>query len=72
MFKDEYTEECKITNLESLDPELSSKEVAETYTIHDLWKLIQTEEEHDDGFGVGDTKKNKKKNVEIGKCKSKF
>ena len=63
MFKDEYTEECTVSNLKSLDEELSGKEIAESYTVHDLWNLIQTETEEDDGFGIPSEsakKKNKK------------
>ena len=63
MFKDEYTEECTVSNLKSLDEELSGKEIAEKYTVHDLWNLIQTETEEDDGFGIPSDsakKKNKK------------
>ena len=62
MFKDEYTEECTVSNLKSLDEELSGKEIAEKYTVHDLWNLIQTETEEDDGFGIpSDSKKKNKK-----------
>ena len=63
MFKEEYQEECKVSNLQSINPEMTSKEISEKYTINDLWSVIQAEEEEDDGFGVADKKKQKKKTI---------
>ena len=51
-FKDEYEEECNVTNLEALDESMDPNELAEQFTIDDLWQLIKEEEEEDDGFGV--------------------
>ena len=59
LFKDDFVEECDVSNIESIDPELTNKEVAEKYTIADLWKVIEDEEEEDDGFGVANVKKKK-------------
>ena len=59
-FKDEYVEECDVSNIESLDSEMTNKEIAEKYTIADLWKLIEDEDEEDDGFGVPANLKKKK------------
>ena len=61
LFKEEYVEECKVSNIESLDPELDAKEIAETYTINDLWTFINEEDDDDDGFGIADPKKKQKK-----------
>jgi hypothetical protein len=67
IFKEEYDEECKVTNLNPLDEsgELNAKELANKYTVEDLWKLIDDKEDEDDGFGVGEVKK-KKKNIKKG------
>ena len=59
LFKDEYVEECDVSNIESLEPDLTNKEIADKYTIGDLWKLIEDEDEEDDGFGVANLKKKK-------------
>lgn len=66
MFKEEYTEECKVTNLESLDPSLTPAEIAEQFTVNDLWSLILHEEDEDDGFGIADPKKKQKKTIKKG------
>ena len=48
LFKDEYVEECTVTNIESLDSELTNKEIADKYTIADLWKVIEDEDIEED------------------------
>lgn len=62
LFKEEYVEECNVSNIESLDPALSNKEIADTYTIDDLWSLVKSDEDdQDDGFGIVDPKKKTQK-----------
>ena len=61
LFKEEYVEECSVSNIDSLDPESTNKEIAETFTIDDLWTFIEDAEEEDDGFGVASVSGGKKK-----------
>ena len=68
LFKEEYVEECNVSNIESLDPALSNKEIADTYTIDDLWSLVKSDEDdQDDGFGIVDPKKKTQKKKVIKK-----
>ena len=62
-FKQEFTEECHVSNIDSIDPEMSNEEIAETYTIVDLWKCVEDEDDFDDGFGTADAKKKQKRVV---------
>lgn len=61
-FKEGYTEECKVSNLNELDEsgQLDEEQLSSKYTVDDMWKLIKDDEDEDDGFGVAGMKKKKK------------